>query len=171
MRRPRPLSALPDLPALLAGAAPARSDPEAAETAIRAALAAAPNDLDVRLAAYRFYFYAHRYAEALPQADIILREAARRLNIAGDWRQVRPAEADFGALDPLPGLWLQALVAIGYGQLRLGEMAAGRAALDKAMALDPADRFGAGRLLAVLAQADADAQADTQADADSDEDA
>lgn len=41
---------------LLSGAEAARSQPEASRAAVERALAAAPYDAEVRLAAYRFYF-------------------------------------------------------------------------------------------------------------------
>jgi len=109
--------------------------------------------LDVRLAAYRFYFYNHRLDEALPHAEHILAHAARRLNIASDWREVKPADAGFGDLDEAPGLYLQALLAWGYCQLRIGAIGEGRQALAKVAELDPRDRFGARGLLAVAEDA------------------
>ncbi|MDC7788255.1 hypothetical protein PQJ75_04305 [Rhodoplanes sp. TEM] len=142
--------------ALLAGATRARSDPAQAEAAVHAALAAAPDSLEARLAAYRFYFYDHRLAEALPHAAAIVESMARRLNIATDWRLVEPDDASFAAPEEAPGLYLQALLAWGYASLRLGDVEAGIAALEKVVALDPADRFGARRVLAVVAADEAE---------------
>ncbi|MFY9697136.1 MAG: hypothetical protein WAK34_02210, partial [Rhodoplanes sp.] len=51
--------------AVLAGARLARSDPATTERVVMQALALAPDDIEARLAAYRFYFYNHRIAEAL----------------------------------------------------------------------------------------------------------
>ncbi len=106
--------------ALLAGAPRARSDPAATERAVQQALALAPDDIDARLAAYRFYFYNHRLAEALPHAASLIVQAARRLNIATDWRLVRPRDAAFSDVEEAPSLYLQALLAWGYGSIRLG---------------------------------------------------
>ncbi|WP_097070052.1 hypothetical protein [Rhodobacter maris] len=136
-----------DLKSLLAGAASARSRPYESAEAIARALEAAPEDVEVRLAAYRFHFYGHDYTAALPQAEAILRLAARRLNIATDWQAVGAADADFTAHDFAPGLYLQALVGIGYCAVRMGEADLARAVLTKARALDPTDRFGGAWLL------------------------
>ncbi len=136
--------------ALLAGASAARSDPAAAELAVRTALAAAPDDFSARLAAYKFYFYNHRLAEAAPHAAVLVGLVARRLNVAGDWRAVRPGDAAFDALEEAPGLYLQALLAWGYCEARLGAREAGAEAIAKVAELDPRDRFGARRLLAVV---------------------
>jgi tetratricopeptide (TPR) repeat protein len=139
-----------DALAALAGAAEARSNPAEAAKAIVKALALAPDDLEISLAAYRFYFYSHRYADALPHAEFILAYVARRLNIAGDWHAVGPADAPFDAIETAPGLYLQALTAWGYCMLRLGAGEDGRAALEKAAELDAKGRFGARILLAAV---------------------
>lgn len=136
---------------LLAAAPGARSDPAATEAAVTEALALAPENFEARLAAYRFYFFDHRFAEALPHAAALVVAMARRLNVATDWRQVRPADAEFSAVEEAPSLYLQALVAFGYGNLRLGRTAEGIEALEKVKDLDPTDRFAARRLLALVA--------------------
>ncbi|MEX5728413.1 tetratricopeptide (TPR) repeat protein [Rhodovulum iodosum] len=141
---------------MLANAPGARSDPEGTARAVEAALAAAPHDLDVRLGAYRFYFYTHRFAEAVPQAETILRIAAQRLNVAADWREVGPDDAEFTAAKTAPGLYLQALIALAYCYMRLGDFERGQPYLDKAFELDPTDRFAAIRLVRAAAAADED---------------
>lgn len=140
----------PSAAELLAGARLARSDAPGAERAIREALARLPADPEIRLGAYRFYFYNGRLAEALPHAEFMLSHAARRLNIATDWRGVAPGDATFGDMEAEPGLYIQALIAWGYCRVRLGEVAEGRVALAKAVTLDPRDRFGVRRILAVI---------------------
>ena len=153
------MAAFPDvaearIAALLAGAATARSNPVAAERAVKAALALAPHDFSARLAAYRFYFYTHRLADALPHAEFLVGLVARRLNVAADWRSVRPGDAAFEALEEAPGSYLQALIAWGYCRARLGARDEGAAAIAKVAELDPRDRFGARRLLAVVMNPD-----------------
>jgi hypothetical protein len=136
--------------AALGGARQARSDPVAAERAVATALALEPDSLEVRLAAYKLYFYNHRLGEAVPHAEHILAHAARRLNISVDWRAVQPADAPFEMMEEAPGLYLQALLAWGYCKVRLGCLEEGCAAIGKVGDLDRRDRFGARRLLAVI---------------------
>jgi tetratricopeptide (TPR) repeat protein len=145
-----------DVARLLAGATTARSNPQAARDAIDAALAARPDDRAVRIAAYKLCFYTHRYREAVPHSAHLLRDAARSLNIAADWHLVQAGDAPFGEIAQAPGFYLQALIALGYCHLRAGDAAPGRAMLDKAVELDPTDRFGAGRLIAVIDRAAAE---------------
>lgn len=145
-----------DLAALMAGAEAARSRPLESAAAVARALAAEPEDADVRLAAYRFYFYSHDYAAAFPQAEAVLVHAARRLNIATDWRAVAPADADFTAHDFAPGLYLQALIALGYCAARSGRLELAREVLGRAALLDPTDRFGGAFLLSRVEAGDGD---------------
>lgn len=134
----------------LAAAVAVWADGPAAALHVAAALAAAPESLGVRLGAYKFYLYQHRLDQAVSQAEIILAQAARRLQLPHDWRAVAPDHAAFDRIEPWPRLFLQALIAMGYGLVRLGHLDEGREALAKAAALDPHDRFGAARLLAVV---------------------
>lgn len=146
----------------LADACLARSHADVAESAVRSALALAPGDLDVRVAAYRFYFYNHRLAEAAQHAAEIIMLAARRLNIAIDWREVRPDDTGFDETDAVPSIYLQSVLAWGYCMVRIGEEAEGRLALAKVVELDARDRFGARRLVAIV---DRGAEADDAGDA------
>lgn len=142
----------PDFAALLAGAEAARTRPLESAAAVKRALAEAPDDPDVRLAAYRFHFYTHDYAAALTDAELLLVHAARRLNVSTDWRAVRPGDAAFSAMEFAPGLYMQALVALGYCAARLGQDALAEEALGKAAEIDPADRFGGAWMLRHMAE-------------------
>ncbi|MCK8785201.1 hypothetical protein M0638_12480 [Roseomonas sp. NAR14] len=126
-----------------------------AETHILRALAIAPDHLATRIGAYKFYLYRQRYTEALPHARACLAEAARRNGFPEDWRALRHDPARFGEWEELPRLFLFSLLAVGYVQARLGLPEAARPALAKVAELDPADRLGARRLLAVLERGEA----------------
>jgi tetratricopeptide (TPR) repeat protein len=125
-------------------------DEATAEGHIYEALALAPGHLAVQIAAYKFYFYRHRLEEALPYAQTCLAQILRRNQLPADWRDVRPEDAAFTSLEAEPRMVLFALVAYGYVLARLGRTEEGRLALTKVTELDPADRLGARRLLAVI---------------------
>jgi hypothetical protein len=125
-------------------------DEAAAEAHIRTALRLAPGHIAVQIGAYKFFLYRHRLAEALPHAEACLAETLRRNGLPSDWRDLRPAQAAFSSLEPEPRTVLFALVARGYVLARLGREAEGRETLLKVAELDPGDRMGAARLLAVL---------------------
>ncbi|MBN9887945.1 hypothetical protein [Salipiger abyssi] len=129
---------------LLAGAEAARTQPEQSAEVIARALAAAPQDPEIRLAAYRFHFYNHDYDAALGHARALLGHAARRLNVATEWRAVAPGDAAFSAHETAPGLYMQALIAMGYCLARNGARGAGQGG--RARPLRPVRRRLAARL-------------------------
>ncbi|MEN2494889.1 MAG: hypothetical protein TECD_00799 [Hyphomicrobiaceae bacterium hypho_1] len=134
----------------LAKATTAKSKPDAAEKFLQQALHLAPYNLSVRLGAYRFYFYNHRYADALPHAEFIIVHYARQLNIPINWRTVRLEDSDFTLIGNTPGTYLQALLAWGYCNIRLGNTFLGRQAIAKVVEIDPSDRFNAKAILDIL---------------------
>ncbi len=148
---PRPSEGL----ALLAGAQAARTKPLESKAAIRAALEASPDDWRVRLAAYRFFFYSHDHAEALEQAEVLVCHAARQLNIATDWRDVGQDDAGFSEFEFAPGLYMQALVALGFCAAKLHRDDLAHEVLAKTGELDPTDRFGGMWLLRHMEARDA----------------
>jgi hypothetical protein len=136
----------------LEGARAARSDKETARRAVAAALEAADTPearLQAEVAAYKFHFYNTELEGAAPHAAACIALYAAPLGVSGDWRQVQPGDYDFGAFEASPRKYVQAIIAFGYCRARLGH-ADGREALVKAAELDPFDRFGAKRLIAVI---------------------
>lgn len=145
-----PLDLPPAAERALHAAGAAWHDEAAAEAHVQAALAAAPDALAARIAAYKFYFYRHRLDAALGHAEAVRELAARRLQLPPDWRIVAPGDAAFDRIEPWPRLYVQALIASGYVLARLGRLDEGRAALVKAAELDGPGKFGAARLVAAI---------------------
>ncbi len=115
------------------------------------AAAAAPGHVAVLIGLYRFYFYKGRLREALAIARECLVKAAQDNNLSSDWRAVQRDDADFGKYAALrPRFFLFTLKGYGYLNMRLGQLAEGRAALAKLLELDPTDKLGARVLLGVL---------------------
>jgi tetratricopeptide (TPR) repeat protein len=143
-----------DLPAAADGALKQAGqlwhDEAAAEAKVKEALSLAPDALAARIGAYKFYFYRHRLAEALPHAQSCVAFALAALGLAEDWRKVRPGDAAFVGsavtLAPLPKLLMQTLIATGYVLARLGRIEEAEEHLGKVVELDPGDRLGASRL-------------------------
>lgn len=126
-------------------------DDPVAERHLQEAVAAAPGHAAVLIGLYRFYFYKGRLHEALAMARECLARAAQDNGLSRDWRRVQRDDADFGNYAALrPRFFLFALKGYGYLNMRLGELAEGRAALDKLLELDPTDKLGARVLLGVL---------------------
>lgn len=124
---------------------------EVALAHLQSAWEAAPGHAAVYISRYRFFFYKGRLEEALDVAVECLRKAATDLGIAQDWRLVKVKDADFGRFESiLPRFFLFTLKGYGYLQMRLGNLDEGRAALDKLLELDPADKTGGKVLMQVL---------------------
>lgn len=147
-----PLDVPPEVEARLRAAGQAWHDERAAEKLVLEALELAPDALQPRISAYKFYFYRHRLEESLPHALACVEFAARQLGITRPWRQVEAGDAPFSALTPLTKLWLQALMAYGYGLARLGRFDEANEALAHVSRLDQRGTLGAARLLAVIAR-------------------
>ncbi len=134
-----------------------------AEDHLRRAQDMAPDHFAVLIGFYRFYFYKGRLDEALGLARICLAKAAREKNFPADWRDMRAGYADFSCYDDiLARFFMFCLKGYAYLNMRLGDLAEGRAAVEKLLELDPGDKIGARLLLDVLQRAD-------QQDAEDDE--
>lgn len=135
----------------LSAAGHAYHDDAIAEQHLCQAATLAPGHAAVLIGLYRFYFYKGRLAEALEIAQVCLAKASRDNGLSDDWWQVRASDADFsnfGAI--LPRFYLFTLKAFAYLQMRLGNYAEGRLAVEKLLELDPSDKIGAKVLLGVL---------------------
>lgn len=124
---------------------------QVAEDHLRKAIDLAPWHVAVHIGLYRFYFYKGRLKEALQVAVRCLDDAAARIGIPGDWREVRGRDAEFDSYDAvLPRFYLFTLKAYGYLQMRLGDLETGRAVTAKLLELDPHNKLGGQVLLNVL---------------------
>ncbi|WP_307419908.1 hypothetical protein [Azospirillum rugosum] len=147
----------PEAERLLHLAAASYGDGDAARGYLAQAAAIAPGHRLVDLGHYKFHFYKANLDEALGYGERMLGHAMAAIGLNHtDWRIVGPDHADFTGLDPAPRLFLFALTAVGYLLLRLGRIAEGRDVLTKVTELDPKDKMGAARLLAVADLHDAD---------------
>ena len=120
-----------------------------AEQPLEQALGLAPESLNVLVAVYRFYYYQHRLEDALNIANVALSVTAQRLNIPLDWKLLNMAHVSQAGpvAMALVRFHLLSLKAKAYLQLRLGQMAEGRAILVKLLELDSHNRLGAKQLL------------------------
>lgn len=142
-------------------AAASYADAAAARSHLARAAAVAPGHRLVDLGFYKFHFYRAELDEALEYGNRMVGHAMAALGLNhADWREVAPATADFTGLEPAPRLFLFALTAVGYLQLRRGCFDEGRAALEKIRSLDPKDRMGAARLIAVADRRNAEEEDD-----------
>jgi Flp pilus assembly protein TadD len=144
----------PEAETLIRAAGLVRSDREQAEPLLLQARALAPMHPATLIALYRFHFYGHRLREAREIAKQSLDVARAAL---GDEFTITDEQARF---DAATRYYLFSLKGLAYLSLRLGDIEAGRRALDELRQLDPHDRVGGGLLTHVLMRAESGDPAD-----------
>ena len=111
----------------------------------------APENLTIIVALYRFYYYQHRYQDAMDIATKSLSVSAAMLNIRVEWEELTEQDLGMGVFISL-GLirfYMLSLKASAYLLMRMDKVEEGYARLKKIVELDPADQFGAAFLLKV----------------------
>lgn len=133
---------------LLNAASSAYGDGDA-EPYLLKAYALAPQDLSVLVALYRFYYYQHRYQDALDIAFQAMKAVAPSIGFPEDWLKLAFNHLANGVLVSftLVRFYLLALKGAGYLNLRLGNIADGVYMLKKVVEFDSKDRLGAKALL------------------------
>lgn len=112
-----------------------------------------PEHLTVLVALYRYFYYQHRYEDALLISDRALKAAGRLLGFHTDWSELSLPAVGSGVMVSM-GLirfYLLALKASGYLCLRMGDFEEASKRLDKLVELDSTDQFGSA-FLRVMAQ-------------------
>ena len=147
----------PEVDACLAAAAEQYAE-GTAEQPLLAAQALAPDNLTVLVGLYRFYYYQHRYQDALAIAERVRAVVGPRLGLPADWQAIDQAALLAAAARGIGLLrfYLLALKGAGYLSLRLARFAQGKAMLAKVVELDTDNRLGARLLMEVLADNSAD---------------
>jgi tetratricopeptide (TPR) repeat protein len=107
-----------------------------------------PNSLTVIVALYRFYYYQHRYHDALAIAGIAMDVSANMMGVSVAWHQITEMHLGKGVLVSmgLTRFYILALKASAYVLMRIGEVEQAHARLQKIIELDPVDQFGASFL-------------------------
>jgi hypothetical protein len=142
-----------DVARLLEAAADNYGSDEGESLLLRASLLA-PQHLMVLVALYRYYFYQHRFEDALLVGECTLAVVGRRLEFPESWVYLNEANLGEGVMRSmgLVRFYLLVLKATGYINLRLGYFESGQTMLEKLVELDSQDRIGGRALLDVLYQ-------------------
>lgn len=140
-----PLS--PEVAALLKKAADVYPAAES-ETLLMRGYFLEPEHLTVLVALYRYFYYQHRYHDALVVSERALKVAGDMLEFRVEWPDLRLSEVGSGVMVSM-GLirfYLLALKASGYLKLRVGAFEEAARRLDKLAELDSNDQFSSGYL-------------------------
>ncbi len=114
-----------------------------------------PENFTVLVALYRYFYYQHRYQDALLIADRVIDITAGLLGITRDWRQLSDTDLAYGVQHSmaLMRFYLYALKGAGYLNMRIGDLAEARDRLQKIVDIDTSDRIGAKALLELALEA------------------
>lgn len=121
---------------------------ELAERDLLTAYFKEPENFTVLVALYRYFYYQHRYEDALRVAERTLVIVASQLGINRDWRQINDMDLAYGVRQSMAVMrfFLYALKGAGYLHLRLGNYQGALDRLQKVVDLDVSDRIGATSL-------------------------
>lgn len=101
-----------------------------------------PEQLEVYIALYKFYFYKNRLSEAEEVALLGLKMAAQVGGFSADWTQLTRGSASWECAQGAERIYLYTLKALGFIRLRRLEFIAGQQVLEKLSELDPLDQVG-----------------------------
>lgn len=110
-----------------------------------------PQHPTVLVALYRFFYYQHRYEDALRVAERALDLFAKRLGWPQDWQDLQAQQVSEKAENSMTDVrfYLLALKGAGYLELRLGALDSAIQRLRKVVEVDDKDRLGAASLLEI----------------------
>jgi tetratricopeptide (TPR) repeat protein len=125
---------------------------EESETLLLKAAEISPENLAVLVGLYRYYYYQHRYEDALQVAHRTLQVVGKKLKFPEQWSDLTLEYMGFGAMTSMQMVrfYLFALKGAAYLNLRLKRITEARAILNKLVDLDKQDRIGAQQLLALV---------------------
>ena len=120
-----------------------------AEPKLLKAYLIAPRNLTLLVAMYRFYYYQHRWADALYIADQAMLVSGELLKLGVHWRLLTQDHLGPAAMQSMGLLrfYFLALKGAGYLLMRMDKRDAAIERLQKVVDLDPLDRLGASPLL------------------------
>lgn len=111
-----------------------------AEKYIRKALSQAPDNLDVLVSAYRFFFYKHQPAAALSIAEQVILTIARQEKFPSTWVELKPILGD-RATEPPIRLYLNAYAAKGLILAQLGKLEEAKIISQRVKEIDDTRQF------------------------------
>ncbi len=101
-----------------------------------------PEQLEVYVALYKFYFYQNRLEEAENAARLGLKMCAQVIGITDEWQSLTPASAKWENAEGAERLFLYTLKALSFIRLRQQVVNESQAILSKLNELDPRDQVG-----------------------------
>ncbi|MBF1990882.1 hypothetical protein [Fischerella thermalis] len=121
----------------------------ASENYMNQALAKTGDNLDVLVAAYRYFYYKYNYTMALQTAIKVIDKIKLTEKLPDDWQQLQPILIKRKE-EPQIRLYLNAYAASGLVLAKLGEIEKAKEISTQVKSIDDKNDFGAGILLDIL---------------------
>jgi len=116
---------------------------------IQEALKAAPESLEVAIAAYRYFFYKQEYNLALQAAEKIVNRITKLKNLPSDWQQLKPILIN-NPNDACLRLYVNAYLASGFILTKLKQFNNAYQIFTRVHEIDNLNEFGAKTMLDIL---------------------
>lgn len=120
-----------------------------AEKYINQALAQTGNNIDVLIAAYRYFYYKYNYPMALQIANKVIHTVKKLENLNNDWEALKPTLISRKEEERIR-LFLNAYAASGLVLAKMGELEKAKKICIQVKEIDENNEFGAGVLLDIL---------------------
>jgi tetratricopeptide (TPR) repeat protein len=138
-----------DVKGLLKLAADKWDNTAEAEKYINEALAKSPDNIDVLVTAYRFFFYKNKFSQVLEVADKVTNIVKDIENFPDNWEQLKPILIE-RQNDPQIRLYLNAYAASGFVLARLGQLEKAKEVAARVKEVDVKKEFGASTIFEIL---------------------
>lgn len=132
----------PEVRNLLWHASQNYNSPERAEEFLNKARAKAPEQLEVYIALYKFYFYQKRLRISEDFARLALVKSAEQGEFNADWEKLNDNSTDWSDANGPARIYLYTMKALGFIFLRTLRLSEGMSILEKLKELDPNDNVG-----------------------------
>ena len=119
-----------------------KDDWQRAENTLLQALAALPDQIEVRIALYKLYAYSNRFDESLQHIGEVLARTAVQAGFDADWRNLDAHSVCWNPARGAVRFYLYSLKATGFVRLRRGDLELAYEVLSKLLELDPLDQVG-----------------------------
>ncbi|NEU72221.1 hypothetical protein PI95_006450 [Hassallia byssoidea VB512170] len=138
-----------DIKNLLILAAKSWENTAESEKYMQQALAKTQDNIDVLIAAYRYFYYKNNYLLALQMAVKVINKIHNHENLPDDWQQLKPILVSRKD-NPSIRLYLTAYAASGLVLAKLGEIEQAKEISARVKEVDDKKEFGGGLILDIL---------------------
>lgn len=139
----------PDVKQLLISAASNWNNTSESEKYINEALAKEPENIDVLIAAYRYFFYKNNYRQALKMSERVIEQIGKAESLPDDWQLLKPILIE-RAEETQIRLYLNAFASTSFMLARLGETEKAKLISSQVKEIDTKNQFSSGTIFDII---------------------